>query len=410
MRKISIDKVYWRSGKLEQISSEHWLRSSVLKLANTPIHTRRAETFSMIAVVAITVASGCQREPGLPAKPPIAVRLADVAQYQSSEGLRYSASLIPYAQVDVAFRTTGYVTDVKQIKSADGRTRNIGTGDYVTRGTVLAQIRRQDLKNQADESGAQVDAAVAQHAQAEQDFNRAKALYATQSLTKPEYDQAQARFDSTLAAVNQAQAAQRQAQLTLSDSQLAAPLSGYIVARNIDVGTLASVSSAAFTVADTSAVKATFGVPEDALNLVHQGQQLTLQLQNGAAQYSGRVTSISPSADVRNRVFAIEVTLSNRKNTLKPGMIASVELGGKREASQPSVPLSAIVPYPGESGQFAVVVAEQQSGQWKAHIRRVTVGETHGSSASVTGVHAGEKVVVIGAQLLKDGDSLSVIP
>jgi RND family efflux transporter MFP subunit len=379
--------------------------------ANTPVRSRRAETAaSMIAVVAITLSGGCQHDPALPAKPAIAVRLADVTPYQSSEGLRYSASLLPYAQVDVTFRTTGYVTEVRQIKSADGRTRNIGTGDHVTRGTVLAQLRRQDLKNQADESGAQVDAAVAQHAHAEQDFNRAKALYATQSLTKPDYDQAQARFDSSLAAVNQAQAAQRQAQLTLSDSQLAAPLSGYVIARNIDVGTLASPSSAAFTIANTSAVKATFGVPEDALNLVHQGQQLTLQLQNGAAQYSGRVTSISPSADVRNRVFAVEVTLSNRQNTLKPGMIASVELGGKRESPQPSVPLSAIVPYPGESGQFAVVVAEQQSGQWKSHVRRVTVGETHGSLASVTEVHTGEKVVAIGAQLLKDGDSLSVIP
>jgi len=364
----------------------------------------------MIAVVAITIISGCQHDPALPAKPAIAVRLADVTQYQSTEGLRYSASLIPYAQVDVVFRTTGYVTNVKQVKSADDRTRNIGTGDHVTRGTVLAQIRRQDLKNQADESGAQVDAAVAQHAQAEQDFNRAKALYATQSLTKPDYDQAQARFDSTLAAVNQAQAVQRQAQLTLSDSQLAAPLSGYIIARNLDVGTLASPASTAFTIADTSAVKATFGVPEDALNLVHQGQLLTLQLQNGAAQYPGRVTSISPSADARNRVFAIEVTLSNRQNMLKPGMIASVELGAKREAPQPSVPLSAIVPYPAESGQFAVVVANQQNGQWKAQVRRVTVGENHGSSASVTGVHPGEKVAEIGAQLLKEGDSLSVIP
>jgi RND family efflux transporter MFP subunit len=379
--------------------------------ANTPIRSRRADpTLSLIAAVAITISGGCQHELTLPPKPPVAVRLADVTPYQSSEGLRYSASLIPYTQVDVAFRTTGYVTDVKQIKSADGRIRNIGTGDHVTRGTVLAQLRRQDLKNQADESGAQVDAAVAQHAQAEQDFSRAKALYATQSLTKPDYDQAQARFNSTLAAVNQAQAAQRQAQLTLSDSQLEAPLSGYLIARNIDVGTLASPSTAAFTIADTSAVKATFGVPEDALKLVHQGQLLTLQLQNGAAQYSGRVTSISTSADTRNRVFPVEVTLSNRQNTLKPGMIASVELGGKRDSPHPSVPLSAIVPYPGESGQFAVVVAEQQSGQWQAHVRRITVGETHGNSTSVTGVRTGEKVVAIGAQLLKDGDSLSVIP
>jgi RND family efflux transporter MFP subunit len=382
-----------------------------LKPANIPKRSRRAvaPTF-MVSFLATSIVAGCHNAPALPAKPPIAVRLADVALYQSNEGLQYSASLIPYAQVDVAFRTTGYVTEVRQIKSADGRTRNIGTGDYLKKGTVLAQIRRQDLKNQADESGAQVDASVAQHAQAEQDFNRAKALYATQSLTKPDYDQAQARFDATLAAVNQAQAAQRQAQLSLNDSQLAAPLSGYIIARNIDVGTLASPSSTAFTIADTRPVKATFGVPEDALDLVHQGQPLTLQLQNAAARYSGRVTSISPGADARNRVFAVEVTLSNRKNTLKPGMIASVELGGKRETPQLSVPLSAIVPYPGESGQFAVIVAEQQAGQWKAQARRVTVGVTHGSSASVSGVHNGEKVVAIGAQLLKDGDSLSVIP
>jgi RND family efflux transporter MFP subunit len=369
-----------------------------------------ATASSLMALLATTVVGGCHHDPAVPTKVPIAVRLADVTLYQSTEGLRYSASLIPYAQVDVAFRTTGYVTHVKQVKSADGRIRDIGTGDFVTRGTVLARLRRQDLKNQADESGAQVDAAVAQHTQAEQDFNRAKALYATQSLTKPDYDQAQARFDSTLAAVNQAKAAERQAHLSLSDSELEAPLSGYILARNLDVGTLASPSLAAFTIADTSAVKAMFGVPEDALNLVHLGQPLTLQLQNDVAQYSGRVTSISPSADAKSRVFTIEVTLSNRQKKLRPGMIASVELGGKRETSQPSVPLSAIVSYPGESGQFAVIVAEQQSGQWKAHVRRVTVGATHGSSVSVTGVHAGEKVTAIGAQLLKEGDSLSVIP
>jgi RND family efflux transporter MFP subunit len=379
--------------------------------ANAQTRPRRTATLaSTFALLATTILGGCHHEPALPAKPAIAVRLADVTLYQSTEGPRYSASLIPYAQVDVSFRTSGYITEVKQIRSADGRTRDIGTGDYVTAGTVLAQIRQQDLKNQADESNAQVDAAIAQHTEAELGFNRAKALYATQSLIKPDLDQAQARFDSTLAEVNQAKAAQRQAQLSLSDSDLKAPFSGYMIARNIDVGTLATPSTAAFTIADISAVKATFGVPGDAINLVHFGQSLMLQMQNDAARYFGRVTSISPSADARSRVFTIEVTLSNRRNTLKPGMIASVELGGRREASQPSVPLSAIVPYPGESGQFAVVVAEQQSGQWKAHLRRVTVGATHGGSVSVTGVHIGDKVAAIGAQLLKDGDSLSVIP
>ena len=382
-----------------------------MKPTNAQVRLRRvAGAASTTALVAATILAGCHHEPALPAKPPIAVRLADVTLYQSTEGLQYSASLIPYAQVDVSFRTSGYVVEVKQIGSTGERTRDIGAGDYVTTGTVLARIRPQDLKNPVDESQAQVDSAVAQHTQSEQDFNRAKALYATQSLTKPDYDQAQARFDSTLAAENLANAALRQAQLSLGDSDLKVPFPGYILARNIDIGTLASPSSAAFTIADTSAIKATFGVPEDAINLVHLGQVLTLQVQNDTAEYSGHVTSISPSADARSRVFTIEVTLSNSRNTLKPGMIASVELGGKRQASQPSVPLSAIVPFPGEPGQFAVVIAESESGQWKAHLRRVTVGATHGSSVSVMGVETGEKVASVGAQLLKDGDSLSVIP
>lgn len=377
---------------------------------NALMRLRRVATAALAIPFMATIVAGCHHESALPAKPPIAVRLAEVTLDQSTDGLKYSASLIPYAQVDLAFRTAGYITQIKQIHSTDGRMRDIGTGDYVTTGTVLAQIRPQDLKNQVDESEAQVDAAAAQHTQAEQDFNRAKALYATQSLTKPDYDQAQARFDESLAAVNRAKAAQGQAQLSLGDSNLRAPFTGYILARNIDVGTLASSSSAAFTIADISAVRATFGVPEDAINLVHAGQSLALQVQNDLTKYSGRVTSISPGADLRNRVFTIEVTISNGKNRLKPGMIASVELGGKREATQPSVPLSAIVPYPEESGQFAVVVPEQESGQWKAHLRRVAVGATQGSSVSVTGVQVGEKVVVIGAQLLKEDDSLSVIP
>ena len=57
--------------------------------------------------------------------------------------------------------------------------------------TVLAQIRHQDLKNQLDQAAAMLNQAQAQHVQATLDYERAKALYATHSLTKPEFDQAQ---------------------------------------------------------------------------------------------------------------------------------------------------------------------------------------------------------------------------
>ena len=115
---------------------------------------------------------------------------------------------------------------------------DIGPGDYVSRGTVLAQIRHQDLKNQLDQAAAMLSQAQAQNVQATLDYERAKALYATHSLTKPDFDQAQARFDSTHAGVDQAKANLHQAQLTLEDADLTAPFSGYILSRNIELGNL----------------------------------------------------------------------------------------------------------------------------------------------------------------------------
>ena len=71
------------------------------------------------------------------------------------------------------------------------------------------------MKNQVAQAQAQLDQAVAQHTQADHDFTRAKILFSTQSLTKPEYDQSEQRFNSTLAAVDNAKASLRQAELTL---------------------------------------------------------------------------------------------------------------------------------------------------------------------------------------------------
>src|SRR5258708_22243036 len=205
-----------------------------------------------------------------------------------------------------------------------------------------------------------VSEGMAQQVHAGQDFERARALYATQSLTRPDFDQAQAKFDSTFAAVNQTNAALHQAQLALNDSDLKAPFSAYILTRNIELGNLASPAATAFTIADTSAVKVSFGVPDYALRHLHLGREFTIRLQDDPKEYQGRVTSISPNADERNRVFTIELTVSNHNGLLKPGMIASISLSGISQHPVTSVPLSAIVPYPSKPGRFAVMAARER--------------------------------------------------
>jgi RND family efflux transporter MFP subunit len=380
-----------------------------MKVAISSLRTdRRSRLAGLCALLAVM--SGCQRNAQIPSKSPVPVRLTEVSSYASREGLRYSASIVPFRQAALSFKSSGYVTNIQQVIGADGRRRDVGTGDFVVRGAVLAQIRQQDLKNQLDQAEAQVSQAAAQQVQAGQDYERAKALYATQSLTRPDFDQAQAKFASTLAVVNQSNAVFHQAQLALNDSGLKAPFSGYILARDIELGNLASPAATAFTIADTNAVKVSFGVPDNALRHLHLGQEFTIRLQDDSKGYQGRVTSISPNADERNRVFTVEVTVSNHKGLLKPGMIASITLSGVPQPAAVSVPLSAIVPYPSQPGRFAVMVAQEHVGKWTASLREVQLGETHESSITVAGVQPAEKVIAVGAQLVTDGETIEVIP
>jgi multidrug efflux pump subunit AcrA (membrane-fusion protein) len=90
-------------------------------------------------------------------------------------------------------------------------------------------------------------------------------------------------------------------------------------------------------------------------------------------------------------------------------MIASIGLG-EVPHSFISIPLSAIVPFPSEPEHFAVMVAQDYAGTLVAKLRKVQLGTTHDNSVAVEGVQPGERVVSVGAQLLKDGDPIQEIP
>src|SRR5690349_6139250 len=107
----------------------------------------KAMTLAKPAVLFVlaVAATGCQQPSNVAAKSATPVHLTEVALYSPSEGLRYSASVLAFAEASLSFKSAGYVTSIKQIVGADGRRRNIGQGDYVASHTVLAEIRQQDL-------------------------------------------------------------------------------------------------------------------------------------------------------------------------------------------------------------------------------------------------------------------------
>src|SRR5438270_424855 len=76
------------------------------------------------------------------------VRLSPVEMYTPVGGQRYSASILPNRQVNLAFKVNGFVESIHQVQGADGRTRSVDMGDLVRAGAVLAQVRSKDYELQ----------------------------------------------------------------------------------------------------------------------------------------------------------------------------------------------------------------------------------------------------------------------
>jgi RND family efflux transporter MFP subunit len=358
------------------------------------------------------MAAGCGSEKKPAAQAPTPVTMAEVQQYAGGEGVNYSASINPYEQISVAFKSGGYVTSILQRKGADGRTRNLQQGDFVKKGMVLATVRESDYRHALEQYQGQVTQAQAGLLKSQQDFTRAQNLYNANALTQPDFDGAKAQLDSSQGTLTTAKAALAQAQQALADCELRAPSDGQILSRNIEVGTLAATGTPAFTMGETSVVKAVFGIPDTVLPSVKLGQSQSIRTETYPQSFEGRVTAISPQADQKSRTFQVEVTVPNMGDLLKSGMVATLNLGqAKLPAPLLVVPLSAIVSPSDGSNSFNVFVVVREGEKEIARRRAVQPGPAFGNMVSIIkGVALGEHVISNGATFVNDGQAVRVIP
>jgi RND family efflux transporter MFP subunit len=362
------------------------------------------------AVVLMLSLTGCN-ETTSASKAILPVRLASVQNITVGNSARYSADIVPYTQVDLSFKSSGYIDSIYQVRSAEGGVRNVDQGDWVNKGTELALVHQQDYIDKLDQAKAQLDRAQAEFEKAKLSFDRTSALYSTQSATKPDFDNAQAQLASTTAAVASAKAQISEAQVALGYCSLRAPFDGWLLKRNVDVGMLVGPATNGFTIADTRAVKAIFGVPDTAIGKVRVGQELSITTDALPGNFTGRVTNISASADPKSRVYSVLIMIQNSGNQLKSGMIASLVLAGN-ELARPiiAVPLEAVIRDPSGHDAFAVLVAEGSGDTVTARLRGVGVGSAYGNMLEITsGLSAGEKVITTGASQVKNGDQARVV-
>jgi RND family efflux transporter MFP subunit len=341
------------------------------------------------------------------------VRTQAIISQNLTKDVRYTATIEANSQVNLAFRVTGYVTALLQEKDPDGKDRAVQSGDIVAKNAVLAVVDDKDAANNTKQAGAQVVTAEANLTKAGEDYKRAQDLFKSNSMTAPDFDSAKQEYDTAVASLSSAKAAEKSTENDQKDYNLKAPIHGVIIQRNVDVGSLVSPSVVGFVIADTETVKVVFAVPDTMAKTLKVGQSQSFTTRSIPDRvFSGKITEVSAAADTNTRVFNIEITAKNDGNLLKVGLIASLNVT-KANATRTAalIPLSAVVTSKDSKGGYAVFVAQTDGNKTLAKLVNVELGQVYGNNIAVLkGLEPSVKIIVSGSTLIADGEQVAVIP
>lgn len=264
-----------------------------------------------------------------------AVQQAEANVEQSLANLRQTQ-----ARLGVGDGETFRIADFSQVKSVSAQLelaekelarteRLFSTGD-VSR-AILDQRRaqRDQLLGQLDE--ARSNAAVAISA-----INTARAGVET----------ARSAVNGTRAAVATAQTQVDAAQKALSDTNVLAPISGYVSERNADLGEFISPNTPnakIATIVRTSTLRLQIDIPEASIGKVATGQGISLQTSSYPDRsFAGTVVRIAPSVDATARTMTVEAEVQNVDGLLKPGQFATVRITQSKPEPAVMIPVKAV--------------------------------------------------------------------
>lgn len=327
---------------------------------------------------------------------PQLVTIASVEQREMPIILELTGNVVAANLVDIRPQTTNVVSAI-----------HIREGQLVRQGDLLFS-----LDDRADRANFEKAKAVADDAARQ--YRRAQELLEKKFIS-------QAAFDTALANMASAQAAARAAEATLSYDSIRSPISGRAGVINVFVGSLVqaganvvssttatatSTIGAMVTITQIDPINVQFLVPEKDIPLIAADSQLTDRLTVSvdvpglSAPVSGKVVVIDNQIDAALGAIRLKAQLRNSDGRLIPGQFVRIRLTAKTVKDALVVPSQAIVT--NIQGDHLYVVG----GDNKVALVPVKVAYQYQGRAMVSGVNAGDRVVVEGKQNLRPGNTI----
>lgn len=195
------------------------------------------------------------------------------------------------------------------------------------------QVKKGDLivKLEYEELNAQLRSALANFVNSDENFKRTRDLFQKGSLSKRDFDNAEAAYKVAKASLDLVSA-------NIGNAVLFSPIDGTVLEKNLEVGEMAFPGSAIVTVADIKKPWMKIYVSDKILGKVKLGQKALVQVDSFPGRnFTGIVSAISSKAEFTPKtiqtkeervklMFAVKIAIDNPGLDLKPGMPADAEI------------------------------------------------------------------------------------
>jgi RND family efflux transporter MFP subunit len=352
----------------------------------------------LFAVILAALAAGCgqkqaaggQGEPAVAVKTVVVepVSIPDASEYLATLKSRHSTALNPQVE--------GAVTRIF-----------VKSGDRVKAGTPLMEI--DPLKQQATLSSQEASRA-AQESNvrfAQIQWERSQKLYAAGVTSRQDYDQAKTNLETAQEQLRSLEHQVREQQVQLHYYSVVAPTAGIIGDIPVRVGDRVQVTTLLTTVDEPGSLELYISVPVERSKDLRIGQAVQILDTAGNTVAESRLDFISPQVDSNTQSVLTKATIKNSSDPLRTFQFARARIiwSIRQGLVIPVLSVSRI------NGQFFVFVAERGGNSVVAHEKLMQLGELMGNQYVVlSGLKAGDHVVVEGSQNLVDGASVAETP
>lgn len=356
------------------------------------------------AVLAILAVAACGKPPAdAPAEAAkrFSVEIATAVAESEQRSIQAPGSLAARETVRLTARVGGVIDRVL-----------VQEGDQVAAGQAVAEIEAERYRLAVASAEAQVARAKATRDDAASQQRRREQAAAQQPglISDDELAQVRARTAQATAEVASAEAALKRAQLDLADARVASPVAGIIQERLAETGQMANPGTAIATVTDRSRILLHTTVPVADAARLRPGLPIAFRVPGEAGDRAAAITLVGEAADPATRLVAVVAQVAEADAAqVRPGSFAAVRIDLPPGPPRVLVPDLAVKP---SSRGFLVFVVEGTGDQAVARERRIAMaGRTRDDRVAVSdGVKAGEVVVSRGAEALRDGSPLTIVP